>query len=130
MRHASSSCGGGPPSRARPWRGGGGAPGPRGGGGGPARARGWRAGGPRVASSAVVEEHQAGAVVMRQGDPGDRFMVIEHGEVEVLVDGRAIQRLGPGAGIGEVALLRSTPRTATIVALTELSALAVASGDF
>jgi MFS family permease len=84
----------------------------------------------RLAGSADVERHAAGDVVMRQGDPGDRFLVIEQGEVEVVVDGRTIQRLGPGAGIGEVALLRSTPRTATVVALTDVAAVAVGSADF
>jgi hypothetical protein len=84
----------------------------------------------RLAACADVERHTAGDVVMRQGDPGDRFLVIEEGEVEVLIDGRSIQRLAAGAGIGEVALLRSTPRTATVVALTDVAALAVGSRDF
>jgi CRP-like cAMP-binding protein len=67
---------------------------------------------------------------MHQGDVGDRFLVIEAGEVDIVVDGLTVQRLGPGAGIGEVALLRQSPRTATVIAVTDVRALTIGSGDF
>jgi hypothetical protein len=63
--------------------------------------------------------------VFRKGDPGDDFYVIRSGQVAVLDDGQEIRRLGPGDAFGEIALLRSVPRTATVRALeaTELAAL-------
>src|SRR5204862_6080098 len=71
-----------------------------------------------------------GTALMTQGEPGDRFIVVETGEVEVTVDGRPIHRLGPGAGVGEIALLRRSPRTATVVAITDVSGYSVDAVTF
>jgi hypothetical protein len=65
----------------------------------------------------------AGETVFAQGDPGDRFYVIESGAVDVLVDGQHVRRQGPGEAFGEIALLRSVPRTATVVAAEDTELL-------
>ncbi len=62
----------------------------------------------------------AGDVVFQQGDTGDRYYVVEAGTATVVGDGRVVATLGPGEGFGEIALLRSTRRTATVRAVTDL----------
>jgi MFS family permease len=84
----------------------------------------------RLVEGFVPVEFAAGAELMRQGDPGDRFMVIDTGEVEVSVDGRPMGRLGHAAGIGEIALLRRSARTATVTALTDVTGFCVDAGTF
>lgn len=84
----------------------------------------------RLAAGLVPIEFEAGAALMRQGDAGDRFLVVASGEVEVLVDGRPIQRLRRGAGVGEIALLRRSPRTATVMAISAVTGYAVDAGTF
>jgi MFS family permease len=78
---------------------------------------------PAIDNLAIRVERRSfgpGQVVFHQGDGGDRFYVIEHGEAEVIGDGRLIGTLGRGEGFGEIALLRDVPRTATVRALTPL----------
>ena len=62
-----------------------------------------------------------------EGEPGGAFYVVESGRVAVLDDSSEIRRLRPGDAFGEIALLRSVPRTATVLALDDTE-LAVLSG--
>ena len=84
----------------------------------------------RLVSGVVPMAFQAGEILMRQGEPGDRFVVIDSGELEVTVDDVPIQRLGHGAGVGEIALLRRSARTATVTAITDGTGYAVDGGTF
>lgn len=72
-----------------------------------------------------------GEVVIRQGDVGDRFYVIAEGEFVVTVDGsRRPGLLGPGVGFGEVALLHSVRRTATVTSQGSGRLLTLRADDF
>jgi len=72
----------------------------------------------------------AGEDVVRQGDIGDRFYIIDRGRVEVTADGRGVAELGPGAYFGEIALLRDVPRTATVTTLVETRLLTLERDQF
>lgn len=83
-----------------------------------------------LAASLVVERHGDGAVVMREGEPGDTFYLVAAGTVAVRRGGVEVARLGPGGSIGEGALLTRQPRTATVVAVGEATLFALSRGAF
>jgi MFS family permease len=76
----------------------------------------------RLAASALPMEFPAGTPIIREGDAGDHFYVIAHGEVEVTAGGRIVNRLHAGDSFGEIALVRDVPRTASVVARTDVLA--------
>jgi MFS family permease len=67
----------------------------------------------------------AGTELIRQGDVGDAFYILESGSMEAVVDGVAVRPLGPGDSFGEIALLRDVPRTATVQATRASTVLAL-----
>jgi MFS family permease len=84
----------------------------------------------RLAAGLNPVSFPAGTALMTQGEPGETFIVIATGEAEVSVDGRPISQVGPGTGVGEIALLRNSPRTATVVATSDVTGYAVDASTF
>ena len=79
----------------------------------------------RLAQRLTPVHFAAGTAVVRSGEPGDSFFVIENGEIEVVRGATHVSVLRRGDSFGEIALLRSTMRTATCVALTDVDLFAV-----
>lgn len=71
-----------------------------------------------------------GEFLIRQGEPGLEYFIIDMGEIEVTQDGRVLRTLGPGSGVGEIALLHDVPRTASVQALGTVKAFGLAGEDF
>lgn len=67
----------------------------------------------------------AGQVVIRQGEEGDNFYIVEAGRYAVEVDGKEVVQIGPGGSFGELALMYNAPRAATIKALEDGTLYAV-----
>jgi hypothetical protein len=69
-----------------------------------------------------------GATLTRQGEPGDELYLVLDGVLAVDVDGRPLAEVGPGAVLGERALLEGGRRTSTLTAVTPVS-VAVAARE-
>jgi MFS family permease len=78
-----------------------------------------------LASNLELVEVPAGETIFRQGDAGDHFYIVDSGEVEIEIDGREANVLGPGDSFGEIALLRDIPRTGTARARKETKVYAL-----
>jgi len=72
----------------------------------------------------------AGTEILRQGAPGDRFHIVVTGRVDVVQEGKSLGELGPGDSYGEIALLHDVPRTASVVALTDVDEYTLGRDEF
>lgn len=88
------------------------------------------AGQERVLECGYVETFSVGDTIFRQHEPGDTMLVVLNGKVKVTTETPAgevhLAELGTGAVIGEVGLMMNQPRTATVVALTDVDAVSFA----
>ena len=71
-----------------------------------------------------------GKELTTEGSPGREFFVIIEGTASVAQDGDQINELGPGDFFGEVALVKDTPRTATVTATSPVRALVITRQNF
>ncbi|KAF4000312.1 Cyclic nucleotide-binding domain family protein [Saccharomyces cerevisiae] len=60
-----------------------------------------------------------GATIIKQGDQGDYFYVVEKGTVDFYVNDNKVNSSGPGSSFGELALMYNSPRAATVVATSD-----------
>merc|ERR1711970_531922 len=61
-----------------------------------------------------------GEIIIKQGNEGDNFYIIDQGEVEIYVDGEYVSSVGDNGSFGELALIYGTPRAATVKAKGDL----------
>lgn len=81
----------------------------------------------RVTEDMKVEP---GTVLCREGKIGREFFVIVDGDLEVTKGGKKLATRGAGDFVGEIALLTTTTRTATVTATTPLRCFILTQADF
>ncbi|HLE52408.1 MAG TPA: cyclic nucleotide-binding domain-containing protein, partial [Anaerolineales bacterium] len=89
----------------------------------------------RLADSLSAERYAVGELILRQGDSGDKFYIIERGNASIWQsspDGeeKQVDKLGPGQYFGELALISNAPRNATVRAVTPLALLSLHQEEF
>jgi MFS family permease len=83
-----------------------------------------------LASRFVPVHADARTTIVTEGEPGDRFYVVATGQVRVLQAGAPIDGRGSRDYFGEIALIRDSPRTATVVAESDVELFALDRSDF
>ena len=76
------------------------------------------------------ENFIAGEVLFHQGDVGDRIYFVVAGVAEVEVNGEVVATVSEGSVIGEIALVKDAPRTATVRAKTDIDTASVSRETF
>jgi MFS family permease len=83
----------------------------------------------RVAGDLLLQSVDAGDVVIRAGERGDRFYIVGNGALEITAEGLRTTA-DEGDYFGEIALLRDVPRTATVTALVDSRLFVLQRDDF
>ncbi|HEX9830863.1 MAG TPA: cyclic nucleotide-binding domain-containing protein [Thermodesulfobacteriota bacterium] len=65
------------------------------------------------------ESFPAGQIVFKEGQPGEVMYVVKEGEVDILIDDKLCETVGPGGILGELALIDDKPRSATAIAKSD-----------
>jgi CRP-like cAMP-binding protein len=84
----------------------------------------------RLAKQMGERTFNEGETITTEGESGVGFFVIEDGNATVSLRGEEVQTLGPGDHFGEIALIDNGPRTATVVATTDLRCRGMTSWEF
>lgn len=83
-----------------------------------------------IARATTQLQFPAGTTLAQQGENGHEFIVVVEGTARVEIGGRTVATIGAGDFFGEVALLDGGPRTATVVAETDLVVEVIAQREF
>lgn len=73
---------------------------------------------------------EAGETVIKAGETGGCMFVVQSGEAQILHEGVALDVVGPGGVVGEMALVDGSLRSATVVARTDLQLMPISKSDF
>jgi serine/threonine protein phosphatase PrpC len=84
----------------------------------------------RVMQAVQVREFKDGEAVIREGDKGDELFIVLEGKVRVSRGDQTLTHLGPGEHVGEMALIRSLPRSASVTAAGTAELIAIRRADF
>ena len=75
--------------------------------------------------SGEIEQFSAGETIFRTGDEADRMYVISEGSVALSIDGAVVETLAAGGLFGEMAVIDREPRSATAVAESDSTLVAI-----
>ena len=77
-----------------------------------------------------TRQFKAGDVIFKRGDAAQELFVVQDGEVEIRLNNRVLEKLSRYDIFGELALIDSAPRSATVVAVTDVTLVPVSEKQF
>ncbi len=77
-----------------------------------------------------VQVVKAGEILFTKGERGDRMYLVKSGQIDVKVEERLLETIGPGELLGEMALIDQSHRSATAVASVESEVIGINEGRF
>jgi len=83
-----------------------------------------------LAASLEPVSYAGGEWIMREGEPGLVYVLLDTGTAEVSRAGRPLRTIGPGGGLGEIALMQHVPRTASVRAVGPVTAFSLDRSAF
>jgi PPM family protein phosphatase len=84
----------------------------------------------RVMQAVEVREYEPDQIVIQEGDRGDELFIVLQGKVRVSRGGELLTRFGAGEHFGEMALIRSVPRSATVTSDGKSELIAIRRTEF
>jgi len=78
-----------------------------------------------LAAVLVPRRFDASRLLMRQGDAGEDYLLVDAGDVEIIQGDHVVRSLGAGHGVGEIALINDVPRTASVRAVGAVEAFSL-----
>jgi CRP/FNR family transcriptional regulator, cyclic AMP receptor protein len=78
-----------------------------------------------IAEIVRAASYPAGTYLIREGEPGESFLIIREGRATVQQGGRTLRELRAGDFLGEIALIDGGPRTASVSAVEPVEALVI-----
>jgi len=84
----------------------------------------------QVALIAVEEPRESGEIIFSEGEPGDAFYLVVDGKVRMHHQEKMVAELGERECFGEMALLDSAPRSATVTTVNDTNLLKIARDEF
>ena len=77
-----------------------------------------------------IRRFATGDTIFREGEQGDEFFIVVRGKVEIRCANRRLETLGPNGIFGEMALIDDSPRSATVVAMTDVTVAPIKEMQF
>ncbi|KAK5114577.1 hypothetical protein LTR85_010154 [Meristemomyces frigidus] len=86
----------------------------------------------KIADALETTKYPAGSTIIREGDPGDKFYILESGEAEAVKRGaqKPLKNYSKGDYFGELALLDDKPRAASVLSKTEVKVATLGKDGF
>merc|ERR1711964_351272 len=84
----------------------------------------------QVADALQVEKRGANETIIKEGEKGDTFYILERGEAKAMKDGKEVMRYKAGDFFGELALVNSDERKATVITTTDAQLLTLGRKAF